>query len=261
MQTDFDKLADYYRSYHGECGEQHRLQRDQAHTIEFITSMHLLLKHLPKGCSVLDCCAAEGAYAFPLAKEGYRVTAGDLIKEHVEILQRKNSNSLLENIYHGNVLDMSEFSNESFGSVLCMGALYHLMEQQEREKCVAECLRVLKKDGVFAFAYLNRNAQYIADFNANPSAIETQKVILETGKHGMFYAMDFNEPQELADKFPLTKITDAGVDGLIYPLKSILNEITPDEFSAYMEYHISTCEQPSIIGHSIHGLWIGRKQS
>src|SRR5690349_7583339 len=141
MQTDYERLITHYVSGYS---EQNRFQRDQAHTIELITTMNFLLKHLPKNCSVLDCCAAGGAYAFPLAKEGYKVTAGDLVQKHVDFLNTENKDSLLEFVYQGDVLNMSQFSDGTFDSVLCMGALYHLMERKDREKCIAECLRVLK---------------------------------------------------------------------------------------------------------------------
>ena len=256
MKTDFEKLKAHYLSSYG---EQNRFQLDQMHSIEFITSMHFLLKHLPKGCSVLDCCAAGGAYAFPLARNGYKVTAGDLIQEHVDILNAENKDGLLKYVYQGNVLDMSRFADEAFDAVLCMGALYHLIEREEREKCITECLGVLKNGGIFVFAYINRNAVYIDQFNSNYADIETRKATLKTGVNGMFYTMDFNEPDELVSNFPLEKITDIGVDGLVYPLKTRLNEATAEEFDEYMEYHLATCEQSSIIGHSIHGLWIGKK--
>lgn len=257
MKQDYTNLIAFYQTSYG---EQNRLQLDQAHSIEFITTMHLLKKYLPGGCSILDCCAAGGTYAFPLAKEGYRVTAGDLIEEHVDLLNVKNKDGLLECVYQGDVLDLSRFANESFDAVLCMGALYHLMERVDREKCVFECLRVLKSSGIFVFSYINRNAVYINHFCRSLSNVENQQQILKTGVNGVFYTMDFGEEDELIGKFQLDKITDAGVDGLIYPLYAQLNEATTEEFNAYMEYHLATCEQPTIIGHSMHGLWVGRKK-
>jgi len=256
MQTDYDKLIAHYLTGYG---EQNRFHRDQAHSIEFITTMHFLLKHMPKGCSVLDCCAAGGAYAFPLAKEGYNVTAGDLIQAHVDILISENRNDLLENVYQGDVLDMSRFSDGAFDAVLCMGALYHLMEHKDREKCVAECLRVFKNGGIFAFAYINRNAVYINRFNGGASTSQELLEMRKTGVNGVFYTMEFDEPNMLMDNFAVAKITDVGVDGLVYPLKNRLNDATSEEFSAYMDYHMATCEQQSILGHSMHGIWIGRK--
>lgn len=256
MTTDYQTLINYYvESY----GEKNRFLIDRAHSIEFITSLHFLKKHLPKGCLVLDCCAAGGAYAFPLAKEGYRVTAGDLVKEHVDILREEDREGILSNIYQGDVLDMSRFEDKAFDAVLCMGALYHLQDKADRERCVSECLRVLKDTGIFVFTYINRNSVYINHFKNNISDVENQEQILKTGRNGVFYTMDFNEAKELADSFGLTTITDVGVDGLIYPLYERINSCSDEEFDSYLNYHIKACEQPSILGHSMHGLWIGKK--
>ena len=256
MQTNFEKLISHYLTV---CGEQNRLQLDPAHTIEFITTMRFLLKHIPRGSSVLDCCAAAGAYAFPLAKEGYKVTAGDLIRAHVDILNAENTHGALVGVYQGDVLDMSQFPDGIFDAILCMGALYHLMDYKDREQCVAESLRVLKPGGVFAFAYINRNAVYINQFSRGGATLQELAEIRETGANGVFYTMDFNEVDLLTSNFPVVKVTDVGVDGLMYPLINRLNTATAEEFSAYMQYHMATCEQPSILGHSMHGLWIGRK--
>ncbi len=54
MKQDYTNLIAFYQTSYG---EQNRLQLDQAHSIEFITTMHLLKKYLPGGCSILDCCA------------------------------------------------------------------------------------------------------------------------------------------------------------------------------------------------------------
>jgi len=256
MSNDYAELIDYYLASYG---EQNRFGLDRAHTIEFVTTMHFLLKHLPKGCTVLDCCAAGGAYAFPLAREGYRVTAGDLIQEHVDILNAENKDGLLDHVYQGDALNLSRFDDETFDAVLCMGALYHLMEHKDRERCAAECVRVTRSGGIFAFAYVNRNAVYINHFNRNHDTPDKRAEILVTGVNGVFYTMGFGEPDELVKGLPLEKIADAGVDGLIYPIRERLNAADPDDFEAYMRYHFATCEQPSIIGHSMHGLWIGRK--
>lgn len=251
----FSELESFYAS----CNEENRLSLDQAHSIEFITTIQYLKKHLPPNCSVLDCCAGCGAYAFSLAEDGYQVTAGDLVKEHVDLLNHKNTNGLLKSVYQGNVLELSNFADGSFDSVLCMGALYHLQEEAMREACVAECLRVLKSGGIFIFAYINRNAVYINHFKNKLSDIAHREYIRRTGVNGMFYAMGFNEQNELANKFSLEKITDVGVDGLIYPLFDELNTASPEEFNAYLNYHLATCEEASLIGHSSHGLWIGKK--
>lgn len=53
----------------------------------------------------------------------------------------------------------------SFDVVLCLGPMYHLLKDEDRIKCIDECLRVLKPDGILAIAYINIYAQYVIHIN------------------------------------------------------------------------------------------------
>jgi ubiquinone/menaquinone biosynthesis C-methylase UbiE len=249
-------LEEYYTN----DNEDGRLNKDNVHKIEYRTTIHFLLKHLPNGSTVLDCCAGTGVYAFPLAEKGYKLTAGDLVQKHLNIMNDSPKRDLLQDVYKGNVLDMSRFADESFDAVICLGALYHLHSEKSREKCIDECMRITKKGGVFIFAYINRNAVFINHYKQYPFRVEENENIMKTGNNGIFYGMDFGEVDKLTKRNDLEKITDIGTDGLIYPLYYELNSLTEGQFENYMKYHLATCEQPSIIGHSMHGLWIGRKK-
>ena len=66
--------------------------------------------------------------------------------------------------------------------------------------------------------------------------------------------MAFDEPTKLFKPFPLAQITLAGVDGLLYPLRDRLETAMQDDFEEYLNYHFACCEEPSLIGHSMHGL-------
>jgi SAM-dependent methyltransferase len=248
-------LEQYYYNY----DESGRLEKDNVHAIEYRTTLHFLNKYLKESVTVLDCCAGCGVYAFPLAEQGYEVTAGDLIKKHIDIINASEKRSLLKEVYTGNVLDMSRFANVSFDAVLCLGALYHLQTESEREMCIKECLRVLKSNGIFVFAYINRNAIFINHFKRNPSDIKESENIMKYGKNGIFYGMAFGEADNLAIKCGFEKITDIGTDGLIYPLYDEINSLDSEKFESFLKYHIAICEEPTTIGHSMHGLWIGRK--
>jgi 2-polyprenyl-3-methyl-5-hydroxy-6-metoxy-1,4-benzoquinol methylase len=236
--------------YYNRGGEPERLFRDRTNYIEYATTLKYLTEYLKGSVTVLDCCAGGGVYAFPLAELGYKVTAGDLMQLHIDIINNSEKRNLLTDVYKGDVRDMSRFADETFDAVLCLGALYHLFTEVDREQCVRECLRVLKNGGVFMFAYINRNAVFINRFKCD---------VLKDGVNGEFYKMDFGEPDTLMSKFDVTKLTDVGIDGLRYPLADKINSADDDTFDAYMQYHFATCEEPSIIGHSMHGLWIGRK--
>ena len=252
-----DELRIHYEENYQEDG---RLQRSNGHKIEFLTTVHYFDKLLPPNSRILDVCAGGGEYAFYLANAGHEVFACDLLEKHVDIMRTKPEAHKLAGIEVADALDLSRFDKESFDVVLCMGALYHLFDAAEREKCITQCLRVLKSGGIFAFAYINRNGAFIADFCYGIECdSRTLLNVMKTGKSGVFYGMDFGEVAALTDKFPLEKIADIGTNGLRYPLADRLNAATDEEFVTYMEYHLATCEEPSIIGHSPNGLWIGRK--
>lgn len=258
MAQDAAALARYYGNGYG---EENRFSLDRAHRVEFLTTMHLLQKHLPRRCSVLDCCAGTGAYAFPLSFAGFSVTAGDLLQLHVEKLLAQNQNGQLESVYQGDALDLSRFSDGQFDAVLCLGALYHLADAEDRLQCVTECLRVLKNGGVFAFSYINRYAVFANHVCHRLSDVQNWRAVLETGQNDPFYAMDFGEAQALAQSVGLAKITDAATDALGFLLGDAINEADDAEFSAYCHTHLACCEQPSILGCSMHGLYIGQKGS
>ena len=44
-----------------------------------------------------------------------------------------------------------------------MGALYHIKDKADRAKAISECLRVLKKNGIFVASYINKYAVILYD--------------------------------------------------------------------------------------------------
>lgn len=250
-------------NYYASGDEEIRLHKDLAHRLEYLTTLHALSRHLSPGCTVLDACAGTGVYAFPLAEAGYHVTAGDLVPFHVQRIRESKQSALLDNIYQGDVLDLSRFPDETFDAVLCLGALYHLMREDERVRALTECMRVLRGGGTLLFSYINRNAVILNKFRTDAGRGELTDIIAhirETGENGIFYTMDFGEPDNLAASCGIEKTAELATDGLMYPLKEAINAFTPGEFDLYLGYHLSVCEEPSLHGHSMHGLYIGRKR-
>ncbi len=56
------------------------------------------------------------------------------------------------------------------------------------------------------------------------------------------------------------KIFNIGTDGIAYLIGSKINNLTEQEYSYWVDYHLKTCENESLIGHSLHGLYIGKKK-
>jgi 2-polyprenyl-3-methyl-5-hydroxy-6-metoxy-1,4-benzoquinol methylase len=55
------------RHYENEYTENTRLDRDNAHRTEFLTTVHLLDRYISPGSRVLDVGAATGKYSFYFA--------------------------------------------------------------------------------------------------------------------------------------------------------------------------------------------------
>lgn len=256
------EIEKYYSGYH----EEVRLHKDKAHRVEFLTSIKYILDTIHPKSKVLDACAGVGAYAFDLAARGYDVTAGDIVESHVCAMRKINDEKkTIKNIFKTDVLDLSQFEDNSFDAVLCMGAFYHLREVEDRKRAISECLRVLKPKGIFVGAYINRYAKILKDMI---ESLENLNVAMDIHKNGSSSLETFGEtfykttPSEFEDEikaFALEKLHHIGVDGISVAISDRINEMTNEQFETWMEYHLKTCEDPNILGYSMHGLYFAKK--
>jgi len=110
--------------------------------------LSVLLKYLPKRCSVLDVGGGYGRQAIPLAKKGYSVTVLDPVREFLEIAE---SRAKKERVSVKIVVGKAEklpFADNSFDAVLAMRDVLNYC--QDYKKAVKELVRVCKKKGIIA---------------------------------------------------------------------------------------------------------------
>ncbi|WP_158540682.1 class I SAM-dependent methyltransferase [Romboutsia weinsteinii] len=256
-----EQVNSYYKDY----DEENRLIKDNSHSIEFITTTHYLNKYIDKESKILELGAATGRYSFYYSKNGCSVTAVELCDKHIEIMREKTTNNEIE-IIHGDALDLSEFSDDSFDVVLCLGPIYHLTKPEDRDRCIKESLRVLKPGGLFAIAYISRFATFANMINRNKENINDigLRNIAKTGiefgdDRDCFYHSTYDEIEYLMNINGIERVKHIGSDGISDILRLRVNEFTKEEFDLWMKYHLDTCENKSLIGYSQHGLFIGKK--
>ena len=77
-------LNAYYENYDedGRLGSRHG-------SVEYLTTMRYLHKYLQPGASLLEVGAGTGRYSLALAREGYRVSALELIAHNIEVFRAK----------------------------------------------------------------------------------------------------------------------------------------------------------------------------
>lgn len=251
--------------------EEDRLNSNNARRIEFITSIRAIRERVHKKSRVLDCAAGTGIYAFELADEGHDVTALDLTPRHVAIMKnRLKSCDYTMNIDVNDATDLSRFKDESFDVVLCMGPMYHLVDEELREKCMKECIRVLKKDGILVLAYISRYfvfphmaIKYKEFINENLATKLRDTGTIHSDDPDCFWTdCFFAAPEEMEAymiKNELQILDHLASDGLAPFISEKVDAMTETEYNIWCDYHYSVCREKSLLGSSNHGLLIGRK--
>jgi 2-polyprenyl-3-methyl-5-hydroxy-6-metoxy-1,4-benzoquinol methylase len=252
-----NKIAEYYNGY----DEEGRLSRDNSHNIEWITTMHYFKNLIPSNSYIFDACAGTGNYAFELASMKHTVVASDIVHHNVDIMKEKQiqSSSKLQNIFQGDICDVSKYKDETFDVVLCMGAFYHI-DAISREKAMNECLRILKNNGLLVISYINNMA--VATMRIGKHLENMDEIIAGYENKTfdrLFLHMNPDEIESLVSTYNTKIVKHIATDGLNYAYSSDINSASKENFDKYIKFHLKTCENKYLLGYSLHGLLILQK--
>jgi SAM-dependent methyltransferase len=138
--------------------EQSRLNNGGAR-LEYLRTQELLARYLqPSPAIIADIGGGSGAYALPLAKQGYEVHLVDPIPLHIEqanVGSTMQPQAPLASATVGDARGLS-FNDASVDAVLLLGPLYHLTERNDRIKALQEACRVVRPGGVVLAAAISR---------------------------------------------------------------------------------------------------------
>ena len=260
-------VVDTYENYK----EENRLTTNNARKIEFETTIRVMEEWIGTDKKILDCAAGTGVYAFHFADRGHDVTATDITPRHVEIMNK----TLQEKHYKMqtavlDATDMSMFADESFDVVFNMGPMYHLIDEEKRNKCMEESLRVLKKGGLIFTAYISRYYifQYIAMHDKQFLDYKLAEQLMQTGilRHedekcfwtDSYYATK-KEMEELYRQKGVEIVDHFSQDGLTPMFASVVDTWSEEEFRIWCDHHYSVCREESTLGASNHVIIVGRK--
>lgn len=260
--------------YYQKVNEESRLTTDNARKVEFIMTTKTLDNYIQPNHKVLELGAGAGIYSFYLAEKGNNVMATDITPKHIDVIKHKLSLRKSDNLNlqakEANATDLSGFKSESFDIVLCLGPMYHLISNKDREKCLQESLRVLKKDGLLMTAYINKHYIFNAVMTNNKEYLTRKFIdkILDTGviregeKECFWTDAFFSTPEDMEqmlNKFSTKIIDHIATDGLSPFHREFINNLNEEELQSWIYYIEKSCREKSVLGVSNHSLLICQK--
>lgn len=167
VENYYDKSTEY---------EWNRLIRDQYHKLEWDTTQIFLKKHLPKKGLILDAGAGPGRYTVDLAKKGYDVVLLDYSKGNVELAKIKVTEAKQEkkvkDFIQGTIVNLSQFKDNSFDAVICLGGPLSHVEKKDRQKAVNELIRVAKKGAPIFVSVMGKYAILLSAIKRWPNEVK-----------------------------------------------------------------------------------------
>ena len=232
--------------------------------VEYLTTMkyiHECLSGFPSA-DILEVGAGTGRYSIALAKEGYPVTAVELVPHNLDVLKSKLDGTEPLIAVQGSALDLSAFKDRSFDVTMLLGPMYHLYTEADKRQALSEAVRVTRPGGYILAAYCMNEPtviQYV--FLGNHLNDVTEKSDLLTDDWHCR-----SEPEEIFDQvrtedisrlnsgFPVDRVKLVAADGAAHYLSGFIDAMDDYTFAKWMEYHFATCERQDLIGASNHTL-------
>ncbi|MCR5683187.1 MAG: class I SAM-dependent methyltransferase [Clostridiales bacterium] len=236
--------------------------------VEYLTTMryvHECMSHFAFP-SILEVGAGTGRYSIALAREGYPVTAVELVQHNLDVLRSKLDGTEPITAVQGNALDLSGFRDGSFDLTLLLGPMYHLYTQEDKLRALSEAVRVTKPGGYLLAAYCMNEPtviQYVFMGDHLKDVTETDSMLTDdwhcrSEPKEIFELVRTEDIALLDSMFPLDRIKLVATDGAAHYLSGLIDGMDPDTFAKWMEFHFATCERQDLVGASNHTLDILR---
>ena len=258
---------DYLKEYYESRDEDGRLASRHGQ-VEFLTTMKYIHECAGKtnAKSVIEIGAGTGRYSIALAKQGFTVTAVELVEHNLDILRNNAEGVANIEAYQGSALDLSRFADGAFDLTLVLGPMYHLYTFEDKKQALSEAVRVTKPGGYILVAYCMNEPtviQYVFK-KGNLQTILENNMITEdwhckSEPKEVFELVRTEDIAEIDKTADVTRIKLAATDGPTHYMSGLIDEMDEETFEKWMEFHYATCERQDLVGASNHTLDILKK--
>lgn len=256
----------YLKNYYENYDEDSRL-RSKHGSVEFLTTMRYIERHLTENCRIIEIGAGTGRYSHALAQKGYRVDAVELIEHNIEIFKSKTEEGENISVVRGNALDLSDFADSTYDITLLLGPMYHLFTEEERKKALREAVRVTKKGGIIFAAYVGNDAVILqfcfgkVMINNEPYASLVDPVTFKADStpSELFVLYRKEDIEALTKELPVERLNFVGTDMAAHYMRDTVDGMDEETFRKFLDYQFYICERRDMVGISNHFLDVLKK--
>lgn len=249
--------------YYGKFKEDHRLTTRHG-IVEFTVSMDFIHKFAAEiaknkdgAIKLLDVGAGTGRYSVALSREGFDVTAVELVKHNLDILMAKHEKV---KCWPGDARDLHFLENDTFDMTLLFGPLYHLHSEEDKLKALEEARRVTKPGGFILVSYVMNEYSILTycfkEGHINECLAKNTLTkdfhAITNDEHDLYSYVRLDDINALAEKSGLQRRAIFAPDGAADYMRKELNAMDEVSFSSFIEYQRSICERPELLGASSH---------
>lgn len=261
-KTAYNAIMGFYNL----CPEENRLS-SRCGKLEFLTTIKYIEKYLTLGMNILEIGAGTGQYSLYFARQGFKVDAVELTPRNIEVFKK----SILPNdkikVHEGNAINLSFLNSEKYDITLLLGPMYHLFDNKDKRSALSEAIRVTKKNGLIFVAYCMNDTiiirhgfikeDILLDVNPTEGFLNYK---CHTKKPDVFETYKKEEIDELITHFPVNRLHYVGTDMLGVYMRKIIEKMSQDKYNLFLDYHLSICERPDMVGITGHSLDILKKE-
>jgi SAM-dependent methyltransferase len=246
--------------------------RLENHRTEFAVSLRAMDEFLPRPpFTVLDIGGGPGRYSIELGQRGYAVTLLDVSSESLRLARQRAAEAAvsLADTIHANALDLSMLDDDTFGAVLLMGPLYHLLAHSERVQAIGEAMRVLRTGGRLFASFITRFAPFRLASASDPAWLLRNpayaRQLVDTGIHdrptafAQAYYVHPDEVVPLMERCGLRTLLLVGCEGVVAEHESEVNDLEGTDWEAWVDLNYELGQEPTLYGASDHLLYVGEK--
>ncbi|HEX2947574.1 MAG TPA: class I SAM-dependent methyltransferase [Clostridia bacterium] len=259
-------IKEYYNYSYDEWG---RLER---HRIEFEITKKAMDQYIGKKSEVLDVGGGPGRYSIYLAQQGHSVTLFDLAENLVRQAEEnaRKAGADIRQFITGNVLELgSVLPDKYYDAVLCMGPMYHLLEENERTAAIRQCMDRLRPGGIIIASFISAYAPILDWMKKWPREIcnvkESLLGFLNDGRayeNKGFTDAYFEHPAKIRpffDNLGIETIKLMAAEGIGIHCEESLQSLPEEDFMEWIDLFYRIADREEILGSSMHLLYIGRK--